>query len=115
MYQNRYEEIVENSSKTERDSEGLALDHSIELMEIAQSCGISSKESIEAQFFVNRLWVFFIEDLSSPENSLPDQVKADIISIGIWMLRETEQIRRGESSDFLGLIEVSQAIREGLR
>ena len=115
MYQNRYEEIVENSSKTERDSEALALDHSIELMEKAQLCGVSSREAIEAQFFVNRLWVFFIEDLSSPENLLPERIKADIISIGIWILRETEQIRRGESKDFDSLIEVSQAIREGLR
>jgi len=115
MYQNSYEQIVEDSSNTERDSEGLALDHAIELMEKAQICGMKSKEAVEAQFFVNRLWVFFIEDLSSPQNMLPDQVKADIISIGIWALRETEQIRRGESPDFLGLIEVSQAIREGLR
>lgn len=115
MYQNSYEEIVKNSGKKKRDNEGLALDHSIELMQKAQKSGMASVDAIEAQFFLNRLWTFFIEDLSSPDNTLPNQIKADIISIGIWILRETEQIRRGESEDFRDLIEVSQSLREGLR
>ncbi|VAV89104.1 hypothetical protein MNBD_ALPHA08-1577 [hydrothermal vent metagenome] len=115
MYQNRYEEIVESSSKTERENEGLALDRSIEMMEKAQETGMASPEAIEAQFFINRLWMFFLEDLSSPTNALPEQIRADVISIGIWILREVEQIRQGQSADFLGVIEVSRAIREGLR
>jgi len=115
MYQNKYNEVVEDSAKAERNSEGLALDHSIDLMEKAHNCGMTSTEAVEAQFFINRLWVYFIEDLSSPANALPEQLRADIISIGIWVLRETEQIRRGERSDFRAVIEVTQAIREGLK
>ncbi len=36
----------------------------------------------------------FIEDLARPENALPPKLRADIvISVGLWVMRETEEIR----------------------
>jgi flagellar protein FlaF len=55
-----------------------------------------------------------MEDLSKPENDLPERLRADLISIGLWIMREAEDIRLEKSSNFRGIIEVSQNIRDGL-
>ena len=73
-----------------------------------------SREAIEAILFVRRLWGYLIEDLARPDNDLPQKLRADLISIGLWIMREAEQIRLETSSNFKGLIEVSTAIRDGL-
>jgi len=55
-----------------------------------------------------------IEDLAKPENDLPEQLRADLISIGLWVIREAEEIRLEKSTNFKGIIEVSENIRDGL-
>ena len=65
--------------------------------------------------FVRRLWGYLIEDLAKPENDLPQSLRAELISIGLWIMREAEQIRLETSSNFKGIIEVSTAIRDGLQ
>lgn len=45
---------------------------------------------------------------------LPKELKAAIISVGIFILKEMECIRQGESSDYDTLIEITQSIRDGL-
>ena len=42
-------------------------------------------------------------------------LRANLISIGLWLLRETEDIRQGRTNNFEGLIEVSQIIRDGIQ
>jgi flagellar protein FlaF len=70
---------------------------------------------VEALHFTNRVWTALLEDLSSDENALPKELRANLISIGLWLLRETEDIRQGRSNNFDGLIEVSQIIRDGIQ
>jgi flagellar protein FlaF len=53
--------------------------------------------------------------LARPENDLPQELRADLISIGIWIMREAEEIRLEKSDNLKGLIEVSMSIREGLQ
>ncbi len=72
-------------------------------------------EAIEALHFLNRVWTSLIEDLGSPENALPKELRANLISIGLWLLREAEDVRQGRSDNFDGLIEVSQIIRDGIQ
>ena len=50
-----------------------------------------------------------------PENDLPQALRADLISIGLWVMREAEQIRLEKSTNFKGIIEVSATIRDGLQ
>ena len=56
-----------------------------------------------------------LDDLGSGENALPKELRANLISIGLWLLREAEDIRQGRTDNFEGLIEVSQIIRDGIR
>ncbi|CFX54855.1 Flagellar FlaF [Candidatus Filomicrobium marinum] len=114
MYQFSYTDVLSDSSASARELEGKALDHSIELLRKAAEVGPNTKEATEAIYFLQRLWTVLLEDLSNPENGLPDELRAQVISVGIWILREAEKIRQGEVASFDGLIEVSVAIREGL-
>jgi flagellar protein FlaF len=115
MYQFKYAEVLENAPKAARERERQALERSIELLEAAAKCGLQSPEAVEALFFVRRLWAAFIEDLANPENDLPPPLRADLISIGLWVLREVDNIRLERTQTFADLIEVSRSICEGLK
>jgi flagellar protein FlaF len=114
MYEATYRAMLEDTTEQIRDNEKKAFDRAINLLKSARVAGRGTRESVEALLFVNSLWVILLEDLASRDNGLPDSLKASLISIGIWILRRTEEIRQGESDDFSGLIEVSESIRKGL-
>ena len=98
-----------------RGAERRAIARSIELLKQAQILGSQSRVSVEAIFFTNKLWAILIEDLAKPENALSAELKAKIISIGLWVLREAELISNHQSSNYRGLIDVSLMIHEGLQ
>ncbi len=115
MYKFYYNEVLDESPKEERAQEHSALERSIELLHEARSKGAQSREAVEAIFFVRRLWGIFIEDLAKSENGLPQKLRTDLVSVGLWVMRETEEIRQGRSSNFTALIDVSRTISEGLK
>jgi len=115
MYQFSYAEVLDETPKGARERERQALDHSIALLREAEIRGVRSREAAEAASFVRRLWGYFVEDLARPENDLPQALRADLISIGLWVMREIEQVRLEKSTNFKGLIDVSMAIRNGLK
>ncbi len=114
MYKRIYDEVAVETSARIRADEVRALDHSITLMTVAQTKGAGTREAVEAMFFVSRLWGVLLEDLSSDDNGLPSELRAKIISIGIWALKYTEEFRRGLKKDFQPLIEISGIILKGL-
>lgn len=115
MYQFSYADIQEDGVAEAREREREAITHSINLMKFAIAQGPESRAAIDAVYFVSRLWVRFVEDLASPENQLETELKANLISIGIWIIKESERIRRRESENFQGIIDISSIIREGLK
>lgn len=115
MYKIAYNEVLDDSPKEGRAQERSALERSIAMLQEAQAKGPGSREAIDAIFFVRRLWGIFIEDLATPENGLPDKLRADLISVGLWVMRESEEIRLGRSQNFAGIIDVSRTISEGLQ
>lgn len=115
MYKFYYNEVLDESPKQAREQERTALEKSIALLQEAQQKGATSREAVEAIYFVRKLWGIFIEDLAKAENGLPPKLRADLVSVGLWMMRETEEIRNGRSANFAGLIDVSRTISEGLR
>lgn len=115
MYKFYYNEVLDDSPKEAREHERTALDRSIALLQEAEKKGPQSRESVEAIYFVRKLWGIFIEDLAKAENGLPPKLRADLVSVGLWVMRETEEIRQGRSKNFAALIDVSRTISEGLR
>lgn len=115
MYQFSYADIQTDSIADAKDRERQLLSRSIDLLEAARVRGGGSREAIEALQFMNRVWSTLMEDLGSPENALPKELRANLISIGLWLMREAEEVRQGRSDNFDGLIEVSQIIRDGIK
>lgn len=115
MYQFPYAEVLDDAPRAARERERKALEHCIGLLRTASEHGAGSREAIDALAFVRRLWAAFIEDLASSENDLPQPLRADLISIGLWVMREAEDIRLEKSTSFKDLIEVCEVICEGLK
>ncbi|OQM77052.1 flagellar biosynthesis regulator FlaF [Manganibacter manganicus] len=115
MYQYSYADIQTDSAADAKDRERQLLTRSIDLLTTAATSGANSLQAVEALHFTNRVWSVLIEDLGSPDNALPKELRANLISIGLWLLREIEDIRQGRTDNFDGLIEVSQIIRDGIQ
>ncbi|PRD42658.1 flagellar biosynthesis regulator FlhF [Phyllobacterium phragmitis] len=114
MYQIRYEDVMSEDAASAKEREGLLFDRSIDLLLAAREHGASSREGINAGYFTMRLWTTLIEDLGSAENALPEELKAAIISIGIFILKEMERIRQGQSDDYDSIIDITRTIRDSL-
>jgi flagellar protein FlaF len=61
----------------------------------------------------NQVWDAFVEDVGTEGNMLPRELRAAIVSLGIWVTRETGLIASGEG-DIDALIAVNRAIMRGL-
>jgi flagellar biosynthesis activator protein FlaF len=114
MQLSQYEEIQGEGLAGARENERQAINRSIELLRKAKEAGIRSREAVEALHYLDRLWTLLLDDLAHVENRLPKELKASLISIGIWILREIEALRGERSRDFAGLIDISQIISNGL-
>ena len=115
MYQFSYADIQTDSVADAKDRERQVLSRSIEMLHEARDAGLRSRQAVEALHFKSRVWTTFLDDLGNPDNELPGDLRANLISIGLWLLREGEAVRQGESENFDGLIEVSQIIRDGIQ
>lgn len=114
MYHASYAEALEDDQGEARGREREALERSIGLMEIASQPGATSADRAAAIVFTSKLWGVFLADLAAPGNGLPKPLRAQIISIGIWVMRELERIRDEPGNGFADVVAVSKAIRDGL-
>jgi flagellar protein FlaF len=115
MYEFAYNDVIEDSHQTLRARERAAMDRVIGMLRAAQGKGPQSRERIDALFYLRRLWMIFIDDLNDPNNELPAQLRAGIVSIGAWMMKEIDRVRGGVTSDLTPMIEINELIRDGLK
>ncbi|CAD7041371.1 MULTISPECIES: flagellar biosynthesis regulator FlaF [Pseudorhizobium] len=115
MYQFSYAEIMEDGVADAKDRERQALERSIELLVAARDAGGYSRHTIEAVYYTRRVWIRLIEDLKQPENELGSELRANLISIAIWILKECERIRKRQSTNYQGIIDVTTIIKDGLK
>jgi flagellar protein FlaF len=116
MYQFSYAEIMEDGVAPSKDRERQVLDRSIALLKSAMAAPEGyGKDVIEAVYYTRRVWVRFIEDLGNPENQLDEELRANLISIAIWILKEVERIRKRESDNFQGIIDITTIIKDGIK
>ncbi len=114
MYHSSYITVAEDSSAVARANEWRALDQAVTLLEKARPTGSASRETIEAATYLRDLWAILIEDLASAENRLPEALRASLISIGIFALKQGDRLRLGQSDDFDSVIDVNKMIRDSL-
>jgi flagellar protein FlaF len=60
-----------------------------------------------------RMWSVLAADCASPNNQLPTQLRANIISLSLWVNRHTSAIMRNEG-EFSALIDVNKLMMQGL-
>ena len=114
MYQHCYAEVLEDDQQEARQIEARALDHAATLLMRADALPIPSIAGVQALHFTRELWMTFMTELAAPENALPDTLRANLISIGIWVLKEAEAIRLQQSTNYAGIADICTIIRDGL-
>jgi flagellar protein FlaF len=114
MYEFAYNEVVEESPRLMRERERQAFDKVLELLEAAREHGVGSREGIEAIYYLRKLWWILLQDVQLPQNELPPELRAGLISIGRWMIREIDRIDQGKAEDLSRVIEINEIIRDGL-
>ncbi len=60
-----------------------------------------------------RFWAALRFDLAEPGNAMPDALKASLISIALWVDRQTAAVMAGEGR-LAGLVEINGNIAAGL-
>ena len=79
----------------------------------AEERGEKGRPFIEAVDWNRRLWLTLQMDLASDDNAFPDELRAQLISVAIWVDRHSSAALRGEAR--VGpLINVNRTIMEGL-
>jgi flagellar protein FlaF len=83
------------------------------LMDAANADVNDIKTRIEALDWNRRVWSALATDCAGAENSLPPEVRAQIISLSIWVNRHTSAVMRREE-EIEPLIDVNKIIMQGL-
>ena len=84
------------------------------LMEAAEAPVEDHTTRIDALDWNRRLWNALASDCASDANALPDQLRAHIISLSLWVNRHSSAIMRREE-EFSDLIEVNRMVMQGLQ
>lgn len=71
-------------------------------------------EQIAATYKNNELWTLLASDLANPENALPDELKANLISLAIFSIRHGSSVMQGEAL-VQPLIDINMSMMKGLR
>nr|WP_250807147.1 flagellar biosynthesis regulator FlaF [Neorhizobium tomejilense] len=109
-----YADVMQDSVADAKINERQAFDRSLELMARAQKKGVFGRDTIEAVTYTRQLWSILLDDLASAENQLTTELKAGLISIGLWIYEQADKIMNRRSHDFRAMIEVTGSIRAGL-
>ena len=68
---------------------------------------------IDALDWNRRLWSALAADCAQPSNALPQALRAQIISLSVWVGRHSSAVMRGDE-DFEALISVNRTMMQGL-
>ncbi len=115
MYQRCYAEVLEDDQNAARRAEFMALDKAVTMLMRADEDKDAPFTGIGALHYTRELWTTFANELVSPDNALPERLRANLISIAIWILKEADAIRLGRSTNFAGIADICGIVRDGLR
>lgn len=69
---------------------------------------------IDALDWNRRLWTTLATDCADPDNAMAPSLRAQIISISLFVGRHSSVIMRGEDNDFETLIDINRMVMQGL-
>lgn len=109
-----YMELSDDLPSDCRRRERELFDTAISKLQSISNAESISTEVIEAVSYVRKLWIALITDLKSPGNGFSDELKSNLISIGVWICEAANSIAHGNFSIVPRVIELNSMIRDGL-
>jgi len=99
-----------------REVEAMAFTKAAVLLEEAKQKTNSIEEYSKALRFNHLLWTIIQADLTEPENQLPNEIKANIMSLSIFVDKQTTKaMRSSNAADLDVLININRNLAAGLR
>ena len=83
------------------------------LIEAAAADPLDLKTRMDALDWNRRLWSTLATDCASPDNALPEPVRAQIISLSLWVNKHTSAVIR-RKEEFEPLIDLNRIMMQGL-
>ena len=102
-----------NAVRTDKDNEYTIFARITHMLRRARE-DVPTPERLMAVHKNNDLWTILAADLSHPGNSLPDRLKADLLSLAIFSIRHGHAVMSG-SATVDPLIDINMAMMRGLR
>ena len=115
MFLQNYREVAADDQSVARQREYQVMNRVVGALEGARGMAPTDPRFCAALDLVVTVWSVFIDDLSKPDNRLPDELRARLLSVGLWVMRRAGDLRFSAAPDLAGLIEVNANIRDGLR
>jgi flagellar protein FlaF len=104
---------VAQVTETTRQIEARLLGDVCRELSLCNEEGADRTRRLEALDWNRRVWMTLTLDCGSPDNPLPPELRARIVSLGIWVHRYTEEVMWQEA-DMQPLLDVNGALIKGL-
>lgn len=104
---------VQTSTDTPTQSEYRLFAQVTSALVRARDEGHGGAKLMESLDWNRRLWSTLAADCGAPGNKLPNELRAQIISLSLFVAKHTSQVFR-KNSDIDTLIEINQAVMAGL-
>jgi flagellar protein FlaF len=99
-----------------REVEAMAFTKAAVLLEEAKLKTGNIEEYSKALRFNHLLWTIIQADLTEPENQLPNEIKANVMSLSIFVDKQTTKaMRSSNAADLDVLININRNLAAGLR
>jgi flagellar protein FlaF len=99
-----------------REVEAMAFTKAALLLEEAKGKSDILEEFAKALRFNHLLWTIIQADLTDPANQLPPEIKANVMSLSIFVDKQTTKaLRSSEAKDLDVLITINRNLAAGLR
>lgn len=99
-----------------REVEAMAFTKAAVLLEEAKQKTNNIEEYAKALRFNHLLWTIIQADLTEPENQLPNEIKANVMSLSIFVDKQTTKaMRTSSAADLDVLININRNLAAGLR
>jgi len=105
---------IQTATGSYRDTEYRLLGAVTGALVEARDGNCSLQKQIKAVLWNDQIWNAFMCDLCSPENSLPKKLKSALLSLSVFVHKETQRILDNEA-DLEALININRQIMEGLK
>jgi flagellar protein FlaF len=99
-----------------REVEAMAFTKAALMLEDAKKVTNNINEYSKALRFNHLLWTIIQADLTDPENQLPPEIKANVMSLSIFVDKQTTKaLRSSNANDLDVLININRNLAAGLR